>query len=375
MWACFSALLSTGGLAGCSADVTYTQKLLAPPATTLGSLAISPLNAIVAVGGTQQFSVSMQSLTGAPITNADSVVYMLSNPADTVRLRIDRTTGVVTGVAPSTPPRHVRVNVFAYQGIVIVGDQAFVQVTTNAIANPTASIQPNWAAGDSVRLAMGVSKTVVPRIRNAAGDSVSSPAARFNVAAADMQRVAVFQPYVGLFDRSPYVYVTGLQYPSGGINRFLPKVDSGTAWIYYRAVAYGVPIADSVRYSFTPPFSAQITVTKTNLELTSAGEGGSANVALTLAAGAEVTFFNSLSGDDPLTITVEFSDPNGATTSVPAPSPGQAGGASGNITTLVGGQSAQRRFNTPGRYVWTMKGTGGPAPWNGQTVSGTLVIK
>jgi hypothetical protein len=69
-----------------------------------------------------------------------------------------------------------------------------------------------------------------------------------------------------------------------------------------------------------------------------------------------------------LTIAYTFDDPTAAGAV-------ELGDPSGNIPALSGGQSSMRRFSVPGTYRWVATAAGGPAPWPGQQLTGTIVVK
>ena len=334
------------------------------PATALYSISVSPRVAIVAVGATQQLSVSGVSLTGAPIASLDTVKLVLANASDTARIRLS-SDGLVTALAPSSAP--ILINVFGIKDQAARGDQAVLQVTATVVSGVTLSIQPT--APDSAKLARGSIKTIVPVVRNSAtGQSVSNPVMRYFVKGSDVARVGVYAPTLTL-------PVVGLPVEAGpninapGVNQIRALAGEGTAWIRAAMTAYGTPLQDSVLYTFSYPYSANIVTFASGLLLKSDW----AVATVYFAAGATLGFFNNIAATDGTTLTYTFDNPSAVTAAVP---PSTVGGSSGNVVALPpGGQSSLRRFLTAGTYKWTVTATSAIAAVNGQTLSGTIVIK
>lgn len=358
-----SAFLTAGLLMGCD-DTLAVAPIQLNPEITLGSIEVAPLVSIIAIGGTQQISVvATRSLTGAALGSPDSVRYVLVNPADTLRVRVSPT-GVVTGVAVTSTP--VQINVFAFTGDAARADQSLVQVTASAITGLTLSIQPT--APDSAKLAQGTAKTIRPVLRNpSTGQSVTNPAMRYVVKGADTKRVGVYRPSIvipGGVELQPRVVPT----PRPTANQIVPWVGEGSAWIYGSVTAFGVELRDSVLYTLSYPFTFTYSVRIFNLRLAS----DQTNSVITLAPGATITFSNGVSATNPMTLSYTFSDPSVALAASPAST---TGGASGNVAPISGAQTSRRRFSTLGSYQWTATAGGASAPWAGQTVTGTIVIK
>ena len=360
-----------GTIVGCVGE-SITQ----PGIPTLPTSAISyvkgfPDASIVAIGGTQQLSATGITLAGESITAFDSVVYQYRTLSDSVRLRLSNT-GLVTGLS-STGTNPVLVNVIAFKGSSIRGDQVVVQVTPTAASGLQLSVQP--IPPDSARLASGTTKTIVPTLRDpTTGVSVSNPAVKYTVKGSDSARVDVFRGtvrYIPDFaNLNDFVVVNAPPTTNSRINpnQIVALAGEGSAWIYATISAYGTILRDSVRYTFTYPFAQTISTVKDNLAL----QNIYANQMVTLAPGATVSFQNGVSSADPLTVAYSFDNPAGASAASPA---SVDGGSVGNVTPLTGGQTSRRRFLSPGTYRWTMTAAGGPAPWPGQTLSGTIVIK
>src|SRR5688572_19294025 len=64
------AVVAIIGLAGCGYE-KLTVTPLRSPESVMGDVFVSPYASIIAVGGTQQLSVTGETLTGAPMTDFD----------------------------------------------------------------------------------------------------------------------------------------------------------------------------------------------------------------------------------------------------------------------------------------------------------------
>lgn len=357
------ALAVFGVLLACNME-TVTQPVLEPPETMLGQMEISPAVSIIAVGGTLQLGVTGRSLTGTPIDSFDSVTFALQTPADTLRVRLT-SSGQVTGLAPSSGPMHVQVNVYAYKGNAARAARALVQITPAIVPGTVLSIQP--VSPDSAKLAQGITKTIIPVLRNpTTGAQVASPVVWYTVRPEDETRVGRHQPRLAIPGGAPNQINPS---PNPAPSQIRASAGDGTVWIYARINVYGTTLTDSVLYTLTYPYALTIATEKANLKVTSPT---AANQTYNLAPGATITFRNGVAASDPLRITYSFDNPSAATASSPLPA---AGGTTGNLTPLSGGQSSTRKFLTPGTYRWTATASGGPEPWPGQTVTGTIVIK
>jgi hypothetical protein len=316
------------------------------------------------------------TLTGGPATEFDSVKYVLDAISDSVRVNVTPA-GLVTGLAPTSIP--VQIDLLAFANGTVRADKVLVNVTPTATSGLTLSLQPT--ASDSTKLASGSAKSIIPLLRNpTTGDTVAVPLLQYDVNPSDATRVAAYTSFIrmstafnGLLVERRLITPTALTQ-----NQIMPLVGEGTAWIYGEVNAYGSLLRDSVLYTFTYPYTATVATHKSNLALLMTVNAGSAlsspaAVTLTLAPGAIVTFSNSVPSTDSLTITYTFDTPAAAT--APPGSPSTAGGASGNVTPLAGGQSSRRQFLTPGTYHWTTDAAGGPAPWPGQTFTGTIIVQ
>jgi hypothetical protein len=345
-------------LGACTGDLAVSPNVA--PEDAVGTIAVSPGVSIIAVGQTQQLTVTALSLTNAPIT-LDSVVYRLNSAADTARVKLSAS-GVVTAIAPSTSA--ILVNVFGYKHGGVKADQAMLQTTATPVSGLTLSIQP--PPGDSTRLAAGSTKTIAARVRNpVTGDSVLKPIVRFTVGTGDSTRVAVYIANLSSPSGTPSVIHPSSFSASAAQIRSLAS--EGTVWVHASITAFGTVLQDSVLYTLTYPFTQTISVGTQGNGVVSTFK----DETLTLAPGATITFTNNTSNLTGFGIAISFDTPSAATA---ATTPSVPGGSSGNVTTLTSGQSSARRFLTAGTYHWTMLASG-PAPYGGQTFSGTIVIK
>lgn len=345
-------------LAACTGDLAVSPNVA--PEDAVGAIAVSPGVSIVAVGQTQQLTVTAHALTSAPIT-LDSVVYRLNTLADTARVKLSAS-GLVTALAPSTSA--ILVNVFGYKDGAVKADQAMLQTTAAAVSGLTLSIQP--PSGDSTRLAAGTAKTIVARVWNpVTGDSVTKPIVRFTVGTGDSTRVAVYIPT--LTSPSGQTTVVHPSSLSASAAQIRPLAGEGTVWIHAAITAFGTVLQDSVLYTLTYPFTQTISIGTQGNGVVSSYK----DQTVTLAPGATITFTNNTSNLTGFGIAISFDNPSAATA---AASPSVPGGSSGNVTTLTSGQSSARRFLMAGTYHWTMLASG-PTPYGGQTFSGTIVIK
>lgn len=358
------------GCMGTPAELTR----MATPEEAIGQFTASPSNAILMVGGTVQLAVAAQSLAGAPLTSLDSVAYRLGSVADSTKLRVSPT-GLVTGLASSSSAS-LPVNVLGFWNGTWNADQILVTVTPTAVTGLALSIQP--PSGDSTKLARGIIKTITPVLRNpVTGQSLTGIQLRYTVLPTETVRVGVFGgcvPINSLATAASRCGALGI----AARNQIVPYVAEGGAWIYAAVNAYGTLLQDSVRYTWSYPYTGTLMMTKINLAVVTVVNSGSVATAaalvpdLTLAAGGTVAFTNGVASGDPLLIVFNFDNSAAATTATPLPN---AGGTSGNVTALTAGQSSTRKFLTPGTYRWTRVASGGPSPWAGQTATGAIVIR
>lgn len=351
---------------GCNAEKTVVTELQ-PANVALGTVRVSPLNAIIAVGDSISIRVSGKTIDGVPLVSFDSVLYRLQSNTDTIRVRVSPT-GMVTGRA-SSDANPVLLDVYAFKNGTVRVDEAIIQVTPTAFSGATLSIQP--AVDDSTRLAEFSSKGIYPVIENAStGQRVDGPQLRLSYHESDAAKLGCYAPIYN--DMGDFTSAELSVTPCGqrvGRNQIVALARNGTAWVIATATVYGVELRDSVQYTFTNQFSYYIEMGPNHLDVYG---GQSTYGVIYLAPGATVQFapfFDPALGG---TVSWTFSDPSGATATIP---PSEVGGATGNVSALNYGETATRRFMTPGTYTYTSTVTGAIAPFDGRSVTGTIVIE
>src|SRR5688500_18221240 len=109
----------------------FAKATLDPSASAseaVGMVTLAPSNLLLAVGQTAQLTLDVKSLTGQPMTEFDSVAYVVRPIGDTLRVKVNNT-GVVTALAPTAVPAGV--NVLAFKNNTVRADQVLVNVTQN----------------------------------------------------------------------------------------------------------------------------------------------------------------------------------------------------------------------------------------------------
>lgn len=348
------APLTLLAVAACGSD-TITENASTSPTQALGVLVAAPGAVLIAVGDSLQMGARAYSLAG-DVLQPDSMRYVIDAAADSAYVKISPA-GMLTAI--KVKPSTVTLDVVAFKNGTARMDQAFILVTATSVAGVTLSVQP--VPPDSARLDMGMVKKLVPVVKNPTTSvSVANSPVQLSVSSADAQRVAFYAPRSFNPNVPSVAYGSALLYSAG---TFSPLVGQGTAWIYGSLTAYGVALRDSVQYTFSYRHSLTIDASKYNLALVSSMSGET----ITLGQGAVVQFDNDVAYGDPLSITYTLNNSAAAS--------GYGGDSGGDPGTLTSGTSALRQFNTPGTYVWTGIGSGGPAPWPGQKISGTIIIK
>ena len=356
------AALGAVALASCAGDKGVAPAIT-PAESTLGTVAVSPPNAVMAIGQTLQLNVSGRTLTGEAITAFDSVKYLFNNRNDTLRVRVSAT-GEVTALTATANNTPAVVTVLPFKNGAAKSDDIIIQVTATALTGVSLSIQP--PAGDSAKLAQNITKIIVPRLTNASAQSVPNAVMRLSVRPADATRVQGYQPlcvaFAGL-DRG----TTCQRNVNANVqtNRIFAVAMSGTGWIYARANVYGTDLVDSVQYTFSPGYALSYSTSSIGLRLNMPD-----NVTAYLSPTGTWTMQSFFGVAVP--VSVVFDDPAAAG---PAATPSVNGGSSGNVVNLMPQQNTARRFNTPGTYRWTLTVGGNVAPFSGQTAKGTIIVQ
>ncbi len=357
----FAALV---GSASCMED-KGTSPELGDPAATIGTISVYPPNAIMAVGQTLQLTITGKTLTGEPITQFDSIVYVYtSNRADTVKIKANQD-GTIEALTVTQDYSPVILSIVPFKNGVGKSDDIIIQVTQNALSGLSMSIQP--IPPDSAKLALGEYKYIEPVISNSSGESVIAPQLRMDVTREGAQKIIGYGPTCPS-------QLTTVEY--GAVCQRVSGVDwaidiigaqgyEGSAWVYATVNAYGTVLKDSVEYTVSPPYRQQTYISAyQSVTLRNDSEG-----IIYLSPGGTWSFTNGLSatlGDVPISVT--FNDPSAASATT-------IGGASGNIIDLRPGQGTQRRFMTAGTYTWTAIAGGTVKPFAGQTTGGTIIVK
>jgi hypothetical protein len=358
-------------LVGCVGDKGVAPALR-PAASTLGSITVTPRNAVMAVGDTLSITFMAATLDGASVTAFDSVKYLFQTISDTLRVRVSNT-GLVTAVAASQPNSPVLVNVLVFKDGVAAADQAAIQITLTRIAGATLSIQP--VPPDSAVLAWGNSKTLTPRIGNATtGQYVNGPSIRFEYSPQDSSALECYVPNISAPSTLAQTQLTlplcGGKVFNGflGMNQ-IHALRKGTAWVFANVNVYGVPLRDSVLFRLTNPLTALVYVGTNGLQA-----GGSAYFSdVVIAPGGTVQFYNNFPAALGLSVAYTIDHPEAALAATP---PSQYGGQSGNVTSLTSTQnSSSRIFVTPGVYTVTATVSGGVPPFTGATTTGTITVQ
>jgi len=343
--------------AACS-DNGALAPTLRQPETTLGTARVSPLNLIMAVGQTQQLSVTALSLTGAPIASLDSVQYMLQNITDTLRVKVSPA-GVVTAIAPTFINNPVLMQVISFKDGLAKGDVAIIQVTQDVIPGAVLSIQP--VPPDSTRIAQNTYKQIIPYVGNpATGDSVSNPTIALEVKTADIGKIGVYGTSVSTPTLTANELFQSDCVQCIGYNAILIWGNSGNTWVYANASVYGTMLRDSVQYTLTNQATGYAGAGLFGFQLDSY-EGA------TIAPGGIINFGNGVSNAYAVSVDITFDNPAAATSA--------NGGPSGNIIALPYGQSEDRQFLTPGVYTWTLTMNGAIPLVAGQTAHGKVVVE
>jgi hypothetical protein len=365
MWACLASGLL---LTACQGDKAVAPAELSPE-DVVGSVTLFPLNAIMAVGQTLQFTVSGTTATGTPTTSFDSVQYSLRSISDTIRVSVS-STGLVTARAPSgdfSDFNPVYLHAIAWKGGAAKGDEAVIQVTATGFSGATLSIQP--IPPDSARLAVGDQKVIVPTVENPlTGESVPNPIMRLTHGA-DQLKMGCYQAF---FPESSYLVALNIvdcrdnpEFPD--FIRALAR--SGTAWVIATASVYGTILKDSVQYTLTNPFNAYAYV-----ELVGVSAEGSRGMNVYVAPGGTVHFNNFFDSNQYPGVTLSYTIDNPAAATATDP-PAEFGGTSGNVSTLIPGQSSDRKFLTPGTYKISATLGGNVPIFAGTTVNGQIIVQ
>jgi hypothetical protein len=370
MAAYLAATAWTVFLAGCVGEKGVAPALR-PANSTIGSIIVSPLNVVMAVGDTFSVHFTARTLTGDPLENVDSVEYILQNPTDSIRVQVS-STGLVTARSPSLINTPVLLNVLAFKDGLAAVDQSVIQVVASAFSGATLSIQP--IPPDSAKMQWGDTKQIVPVIMNpSTGQSVASPVVRYEYGPGDS---LTMQCYIPTVLATVTLSQSQLQLSNCGQNtntgnlalNSIHAFRKGTAWVHANIVVFGTLLRDSIQYTITNPYGTELDM-GTNLLMA----GAPTRSIVYLAPGGRVTFYNAFNAQIGATVSVTLDHPELA---LPTNPPSQYGGSSGNVTGLtITHRQSDRIFATPGTYHWTATVSGGIPPYTGATATGTINVQ
>ncbi|HWZ59073.1 MAG TPA: hypothetical protein VNW46_08875 [Gemmatimonadaceae bacterium] len=271
------------------------------------SLGVSPSGTAMAVGGTQQLTVRPLNPTGATLSGAGLAVFASS---DSSRVVVSPT-GVLTGLQ-TTDNGPVLITVSLQLTNITHVDSVYASVTATRQAAASLSIQP------ADTLASGVTVTVPAVIRDSSGNVLSGIFPYFSVA-----------PNTGV----------GIGPSSGSVTSSMAQ----SQWIHASVTAYGVPLQDSVLYTFTRALRAGVVLTMYGTAVSATA--GVPEVDSTFIGATGTVYFWNTTGDS--TLSIIFDDSTAVT------------GA--NLHHLGGSATpygfAILAFPTAGDYAWHIPGT------------------
>lgn len=359
-------------LSGCVGEKGVAPSLR-QTTTTLGTVLVSPTNAVMAIGDTMTLDLTGRSVAGNAIAGFDSVEYILQNVTDSLRVRISPV-GLVTALSTSGTNNPVLVEVIGFKDGVASADQAVIQVVTTSFSGATLSIHP--IPPDSAKLEYNDYKTIVPVIQNSSGQSVANPTLRFDLGPGDSSKLGCYVPtFVATATLTPaQLSHSACQRIGGGplygqvsLNQIYATATLGTAWIHANVRVFGSTLHDSVQYTMTNDYTGAVIVAPVYL----LGSVPTRN-AVVIAPGGTVTFYNQFPAVINAQVSWTLNDSTAATVAMPAST---FGGTSGNITAITSSQTATRRFLNPGVYTWTSVVSGGIPPYTGQIGSGQIIVQ
>lgn len=363
------SLIAAVLLAGCVGDKGVAPSTR-PASETLGTISVSPMNIVMAVGETLPVTTTGRSIAGAEMTDFDSLQYQFENANDTGHVHISAS-GVLTAISASDFYSPIRISVFAFKDGVVAADQAIIQVVETAFPNPTLSIAP--IAPDSAKMAWGDSKMLTPVIQNSASASIPSPQLRLEYGPGDSVTMQCYVPSItatGVL-RTPQLQRTrcGQNGNAGTVQlNWIHAFTKGTAWVHAHVTVFGVALHDSVQFTISNPYSAGVDV-GTSYTLSSTHDERSS---VYISPGGMVYFFNDFNPVLGTSVVFTFEHPEAMLASDP---PATDGGTEGNVSAILGYGYSTRKIVTPGVYHWTATVSGGIPPYTGAIVKGTITVE
>jgi hypothetical protein len=294
------------------------QHATAPPNIPIDqlfmSVAVSPQATTLAVGGTQQVTVTPLNPSGTPLAGGSAAVFASS---DSTHITISPT-GVITALQPTVGGPMFFTVTLQLHGVTHV-DTAYVSVTPTRQAAASLTINPP----PLVPIYDQTPVTVPVVVLDSNGNVLSG-----------------IYPYFSVSQNSGATIAASLGTLTG--------VSLGKAWVHASVTAYGVPLQDSVQVTFTYPLFEFIQFANNGSALT-ATNGIPGVDSVWLSAGGQVVVFNNSTDS----ISVIFDD---STAVVGA-----------NIHGL-GASLAFLQFPTAGTYNWHVPGVSPP-------VTGVVVVQ
>jgi len=360
----------TLGLGACGGDsLTLAPAPKIAFSNAVGTVTVSPRTAIVAVGGTVDFTPTVTDLNGDPLTVFDSVVYRLDSQADTTRIAVTKSgpaTVRVTGRVESSGP--MLLDIFVFKNNTVQADQAFVHVTDSVPTGPLKIVMKTATTS----VIYGKQPTVNTNLVNGVGDTVMVPLTRYRINGTDSAKILTYSPTIiapgrsrgqyspqGIPLSSEYVYFFGQ------MNKIAVLAPTGSAYVYGDVNAYGTELRDSVLFTFGYPSTFSFSIqTKGPLQPYGVWDRRALVSQQVYQSPATLTFRNDMYPEVP--VDYVFDKPENALAVVP-------GGPAGNIINLMSSES--RVFTTPGDYSFTVTVRGDQYPVTGQHYTIKFTVK
>jgi hypothetical protein len=265
-WRAAGAIAAVCIFARCNRGATEPPNI--PPNQVFKSLAVSPQATTLAVGGTQQLTVTPLNLTGAPLPGGSAAVFASS---DSTHISISPT-GVITALQPTVGGPMFFTVTLQLNGVTHA-DTGYVSVTPTPQAAASLTIEPPALVPANLVV------TVPAVVLDSNGNVLS-----------------------GIY---PYFWVSQNSGASIAASQgTLSSATIGTAWVHASVTAYGVPLQDSVQITFTYPASGYVEFTNNGAAIT-ATNGVPVVDSLWISAGGGVLFVD-ISTDT--TMSVIFDD-------------------------------------------------------------------
>lgn len=231
---------TTIALAACSETPT-TVSANVDPSTVLGQLQLSPQAAVIAEGGTQQFTVTATAINGTSTTEYGDLQFV---SGDSGKVTVSPT-GLVTARTGDRALTDVPVPVvvLSHKGGLTRADTAYVAVVATAGTAPTFSLADPSAA---IKVSVNNIKSVTPAVTYFDGTTTVS-----------MDGLAIpVKIHVAPSTLALYASPTSFQAIAA----------SGQVTVTATTTIFGTPLTDSVTYTLGDPTSAVIRLYKSGLQ-------------------------------------------------------------------------------------------------------------